>query len=101
MRLPLAQQLTTRDGLLDKDSKIVNGYVESKGENSAVFKRPGMTIYLSGTAGTGQGAACWNNRTRIVVGDVLQTINVNGSVSNFGATKNASVLTNTGWVRLK
>lgn len=101
MRLPFAQPLTTRDGTLNKDSKVVNGYVESKGEQSAVFKRPGTTVYLSGSAGTGQGAACWNNRTRIVVNDVLQTINIDSSVSSFGATKTTGVLVNSSWQRVK
>ena len=85
MRLPLASNLTTRDGTLTKDAKIVNGFVESRGEEAGVFKRPGL--YNAGSVGSGlsQLLAVWDGQVRSVVGDTLASFivyNFLGSTSS-------------------
>lgn len=97
MRLPLAQQLTTRDGLLTKDSKVVNGFVESKGEQSAVFRRPGLTLIGTMGTGTAQGLVCWQSSPRAIIGDVLETVGENNVVDSFTATKYTNALVNSSW----
>lgn len=87
MRLPLAQPIGTRDGTLDKDSKIVNGFVESKGDQSAVFKRPGLTLIGTMGSGTAQGLICWQSSPRAIIGDVLETVGENNVVDSFTVTK--------------
>ena len=51
-RLPLAHNIATRDGTLNKDAKVGNAFIEvSQGENVAIVKRPGLVTYQSATAG--------------------------------------------------
>ncbi len=71
MRIPLANNLVTRDGTLTKDAKIVNGFVESRGDDSAVFKRPGTTNLGPVGTGLGQLLTVWNESIYSVVGDEL------------------------------
>lgn len=97
MRLPLAQPIGTRDGTLDKDSKIVNGFVESKGDQSAVFKRPGLTLIGTMGTGTAQGLVCWQSSPRAIIGDVLETVGENNVVDSFTATKYTNALVNSSW----
>ena len=56
MRIPLATNLESRDGLLDKDAKVLNGVIETRGENVApiVRKRPGLSNLGTVHSGTGQ-----------------------------------------------
>lgn len=74
MRLPLAANLTTRDGTLTKDAKIVNGFVESRGEEAGVFKRPGLINLGSVGTGLAQLLAVWAGQVQALVGDTLATV---------------------------
>lgn len=40
MRVPLATDYKTRTGVPDKDARVKNGYVETRGDQSVVRKRP-------------------------------------------------------------
>lgn len=53
--LSLVHQLTTRDGLLTKDSRMVNCYPEQTENGPAAVKRPGLTLQGVLGAGIGQG----------------------------------------------
>lgn len=80
IRLPLATSFLNRKATLDKDSKIVNGYIEKYTEDhTAVVKRPGLSFYQAGT-GCGQGFFTHDGVLYIASGDMV----VNGSVTNPG-----------------
>lgn len=52
----LVHQITSRDGSLSKDSKMVNCYPEQTEMGTAVVKRPGLSLYGTACpAGRGQG----------------------------------------------
>jgi len=55
MRLPLAVPIMSRDGTLDKDSKLVNVYTENKGGRPMVYSRPGISTAANTLAGYGNG----------------------------------------------
>lgn len=71
MRLPLATDLTSRDGSLDKDGKIANGLVEVSGESAVIRKRPGMYDLGSIGVGAAQLLADWQGRLLGVAGDLI------------------------------
>lgn len=52
VKLPAAQVLSTRDGTLAKDSKMVNCFMEPTPEGKAAIKRPG-TAYVAAFANNG------------------------------------------------
>ena len=56
-RVPMGHNIGTRDGTLNKDSKVGNAIIEiEKKESSAIVKRPGLLSYQTPpTPGTGQG----------------------------------------------
>jgi hypothetical protein len=55
MRLPLATFLENRDSDVNKDARVVNGYLEAESQDvSYVIKRPGTSLQASG-GGTGAG----------------------------------------------
>lgn len=67
-RIPLATSFLNRSASLDKDSKIVNGYIERYGEeNNAVVKRPGLVVATVGTGGGASGCAqgIYNTNTSV------------------------------------
>lgn len=52
IRIPLQIDLKTRDGSIDKDQVISNGFVEFNQSNQKITtKRPGITVEASGSAG--------------------------------------------------
>lgn len=55
MRIPLSTSLKTRTGAPDKDARLTNAYVEVKGEQSVVRKRPIVQGGVSIGTGTAQG----------------------------------------------
>ena len=59
MRIPLAVNLESRDGSLDKDSRMVNCYAEVKSGVAYIATRPGLLQKLDLTAGNGNGMFCW------------------------------------------
>lgn len=72
MRLPLTTDLSTRDGTLTKDAKLVNSFVD--GEN--VFKRPSVNSVLATATGQAQGAIYnTNSLVYAINGDVMKSYN--------------------------
>lgn len=56
MRLPLAVNLTSRDGTLTKDGLLTNAYVDLKSKEQAlVVRRPGLQSIVDLGSGVGQG----------------------------------------------
>jgi hypothetical protein len=81
MRLPLASRITTRDGTLTKDSKMVNCYLEQSPDGGVnVVKRPGTTITQQLTAGTAQGVFATGGVPWGIVTDTIQQL-AGGTVS--------------------
>ena len=71
-RLPLAHNIATRDGTLQKDAKVGNAFIEiDRGENVAIVKRPGLVTYQSATAGEGRGIFSTPNHFLSIVGTTL------------------------------
>lgn len=60
MRIPIAVNLESRDGSVDKDAKVLNGVVETKGEQSFLRKRPGNADIGLVKLGTAQLLYSWN-----------------------------------------
>ena len=75
MRINLASDLTTRDGTLTKDAKIINGFIESDGQSSAVFKRPAVNSVLASASGQAQGMISFDSLVFMINGDVMRSYN--------------------------
>jgi len=72
MRLPLPTDITTRDGTLTKDAKLVNAFVD--GEN--VFKRAAVNSVLATASGQAQGGIYNSNSLGYFInGDVMKSYN--------------------------
>lgn len=71
MRLPLATDITSRDGTLAKDSLMKNAYSEKVGEELDVFKRPGLAQAYDLGEGQGQGLVSWKGTFFAVKANVL------------------------------
>ena len=74
-RIPLAQQIETRDGTLSKDSRCVNGYFETSGQRREFIKRPG--IKNTGAVlpdAQGQGLYNFNGMLFAVVNNIVYSI---------------------------
>lgn len=71
MRVPLAATLESRDGTVDQDAVVKNGIVETRGESSAVRKRPGLSDIGLMRAGVAQALTYWNSRAVGIVDDYL------------------------------
>ena len=71
MRTPIASDLISRDGTLQRDAGTKNAVIEVQGEASAVLKRPG--VLSAGPAGTGiaQLLACYNGELKSIIGNTL------------------------------
>jgi hypothetical protein len=95
-RIPLSQPIETRDGLLNTDSRCVNGYFETRNGIREFVKRPGLVQHAvtpALPAAKGQGMVWFKNNLYVVVSDVLYKINpttyastVVGSLSGSGKT---------------
>lgn len=70
-RIPMAQQISTRDGTLSKDAKLVNCMVEKSGEKVVVTKRPGMYTFAQFPVGLGQGLFTINGVPYAMFNDVM------------------------------
>lgn len=79
-RVSLAPPLETRAGNNTKDSRAINGILESAGDQAGVIKRPGNSGVGSVTSGTSQLLAEFNSKAVTVIGDSLKT----NTVSPFG-----------------
>lgn len=76
-RLPLAGPIQSRTASTSKDSRIVNGIKEVRGDKKDVIKRPGYLVQtLTGAtpSGKGQGLFSWNNYLVAAFGNSLYTI---------------------------
>lgn len=81
MRVPLAATLESRDGTVTKDAVVRNGIVETKGEASAIRKRPGLSDIGLMRAGVMQALTYWNGAVTGVVDDYLN-VGVQGAYVN-------------------
>lgn len=70
-RIPLIGQLSNRQDLSNKDSRMVNCFIEKVGEGTALVKRFGTSLNTSTTAGTGLGCYTWNGNLYQVTGTAL------------------------------
>lgn len=81
MKLPLSFSLKNRDATTAKDARVLNGYVEVKGDpkkggSVRTLKRPALDSAYTLTAGTGQGLYVRSDPTGsgepgVVIGDIL------------------------------
>ena len=71
MKLPLAVNIESRNGLPFSDSYILNGYVQADSGVAKVTKRPGLEGYHTFSAGVGQGMFEVNGLTYAIIGDVI------------------------------
>ena len=60
MRIPLQTDLISRDGIVSKDARLKNCYVEVRGESSAVRRRPSAQGGVAVGSGTAQGGIGFN-----------------------------------------
>ena len=71
MRIPIATDLSTRDGTTDKDAKILNAFIDG----DAVFKRPAINSALATASGAAQGGIANNSLVFMINGDSLRSYN--------------------------
>lgn len=71
MKLSLAVNIESRNGLPFSDSYILNGYVQSDSGVAKVMKRPGLSAYHTFTEGVGQGMFEINGLTYAIIGDTV------------------------------
>jgi len=71
-RVPLAHNIGSRDGTLDKDSKLGNAIIEvEKKESIALVKRPGLKTYQTLTAGEGLGIFAAGSHLLTIIGNTF------------------------------
>ena len=76
-RIPLGHNITTRDGTLNKDSKVGNAIIEvEKKESLSIVKRPGLKNYQSFGTGVGLGIFAAGSHLLSIVGTTLYDNNV-------------------------
>jgi len=73
MRIPLQTDLISRDGLVTKDARLLNCFVEVSGDQSAVSKRPAVNSNLVDVTGVGQGGIDNDSKVYAIFGDVLKS----------------------------
>lgn len=71
MRIGLPTDLTTRDGTLVKDARLVNSFVN----DDAVYKRPAVNSVLATASGTAQGMQPNGVLIYMINGDTLRSYN--------------------------
>lgn len=71
MRIPLATDLSTRDGTVDQDAKMLNAFAEG----NEIIKRPAVNSVLATASGTAQGMQPNNNLIYVINGDVMKSYN--------------------------
>ena len=72
MRIPLQTDLISRDGLVTKDARLLNCFVEVSGDQSVV-KRPAVNSNLVDVTGVGQGGIDNDSKAYAIFGDVLKS----------------------------
>ena len=73
MRIPLQTDLISRDGIVSKDARLLNCFVEVSGDQSAVSKRPAVNSDLVSATGVGQGGIESDSKVYAIFGDVLKS----------------------------
>jgi len=69
-RVPLGHNIGSRDGTLNKDSKLGNAIIEvEKSESLSIVKRPGLVEYQSVGTGDGLGIFAVGTHLFTIVGD--------------------------------
>jgi hypothetical protein len=71
--------MASRDGLLNKDAKVVNALIEAKGDSLAVRKRPGLTQGALIQVGTAQALTHWRGTLRSIIADIYNGTNLTPS----------------------
>lgn len=72
MRIGLVTDISTRDGSLTKDAKLVNAFVDAQD----VFKRPCINSVLATSTGQAQGAIYnVNSLVYVINGDTMKSYN--------------------------
>lgn len=83
MRLPLTPQLSTKDGVSNKNARLTNTLKETTSKGDIAVLRPGLTVVV-GSSGVGKGLASIDGDivsifgTAVTEGDSLDSI---GSVT--------------------
>jgi hypothetical protein len=77
-RIPLGHNIGSRDGTLDKDSKVGNAIIEiEKKESTSIVKRPGLKTYQTpSTLGKGLGIFAAGSHLLSIVGTTFYDNNV-------------------------
>lgn len=70
MRLPIVPQLSTKDGVSNKNARMTNALKETDASSELVAVRPGMALALR-TAGNGKGLVAFNGRLLSVYGSTI------------------------------
>jgi hypothetical protein len=71
-RIPLGHNISSRDGTLNKDSKLGNAVIEvEKKESISIVKRPGLKTYETLTAGEGLGLFAAGTHLLAIVGGIF------------------------------
>lgn len=105
MRLPLAVPIKSRDGTLDKGSKLVNVYTESAAGRAYVFSRPGISSASNSLVGYGNGIfgparlSSVNASTRLadvntvytLVGETFAKTFQTNNITGFGSVEVSSI----------
>ncbi len=72
MRISIVSDISTRDGTLTKDAKLVNAFVN----DDAVFKRPAVNSVLATATGQAQGSIYdVDSLVYVINGDVMKSYN--------------------------
>lgn len=73
MRLPLVPQLSTKDGISNKNARLTNVLKESSSSGEKAVVRPGVNL-LATTTGNGRGLVAFNNELVSVYGANLAVV---------------------------
>lgn len=71
MRIPLATDLTSRDGSVDQDAGMRNAFVDG----DDMVKRPAANSALATSSGAAQGGIANSSKVYMINGDVLKSYN--------------------------
>lgn len=71
MRIPIPTDISTRDGTLTKDAKLVNSFVNEQ----EVYKRPAVDSVLATATGQAQGMQPNGILIYMINGDTLRSYN--------------------------
>jgi len=72
MRIPVSTDLSTRDGSVAKDARLVNSFVDGQD----VYKRPAINSVLATATGQAQGGIMnVDNLLYVINGDIVKSYN--------------------------